>query len=86
MMLGTICEGVNGGFQAQLKQEYDSTVERGWTGPLVSAQMDLTTTCDVEYPTMAEQKVLQHRLGPRPAQAGKVLTSWTCRRQGSQTG
>ena len=86
MILGAICEGVSGGIQAQLKQEYDSTGERGWTGPLVSAQMDLTTTCNVEYTTMTQQKALQHRLGPRPAQAGKVLISWTCRRQGSQTG
>ena len=46
-ILATLCEEVDDGIQAQLKQQYDSTRELGWTGPFVSVQMDLTTTHNV---------------------------------------
>jgi len=52
-ILGSICEEVYDGIQAQLKQQYDSTRELGWTGPFVSVQMDLTTTHKIEYATMS---------------------------------
>ena len=52
-ILGTIYEEVDGGIQAQLKKQYDSTRELGWTGPFFSVQIDLTVTHNEEYATMS---------------------------------